>query len=75
MVGSQDIFEHAEDFDIHSFRLGAFKNCVGYALESAVHLGEREDPGGRGGRRSSRDHLGGEGARKKKNRGEKRKTG
>jgi hypothetical protein len=39
LIGAQDILEHPEYFHIHGFRLRALKNCVGHAMEAAVHVG------------------------------------
>jgi hypothetical protein len=43
LIGAQDIFEHPEYFHIHGFRLRAFKDRVGHAMEAAVYVGEGID--------------------------------
>jgi hypothetical protein len=75
LIGTQDILEHPEYFHIHGFRLRAFKNRVGHAMEAAVYVGQgiNSCSGRRG--RSRRVNLGNQAARNKKNCGYNRKMG
>jgi hypothetical protein len=38
LIGAEHIFEDAENFHVHGFGLGAFKDRVGHAMEATVHF-------------------------------------
>ena len=74
LIGAENILEHPEDLHVHGFGFGAFKDCIGHAMEATMDLRQRKDAGGGGGGWRSRSNLGSQAARGDKNCGQNRKA-